>query len=153
MEHGEKYQREAQSTLVEVLVSDRELAEEIARRAREGENLRELSVRHSERTTAKERNGTLGPVRRSQYGPIGRMSATAEIGEIIGPVRYQDKWTVFRVIAREEPRLEDFEKVEKRVRTDLRMELEEQREQAYVDSLRAAIDHTARPHLLKGLFE
>jgi len=151
-ENGEKYFSETQYTLVEALVEEKGLAESIAKQAKEGKSLRELSAKHSKRVDAKAKNGVFGPIRRGQYGVLGRMAAEAEFGEVVGPVRHGKMWSVFKVISSEEPRMKDFEEVKYRVLSDLRADIREQLEIAWDDSLKEAVDYSIYPQRLKNVF-
>lgn len=140
--HPNKYMTEAQYTLVECLVGDKKLATEIYQRASKGESLRDLAAKYSKRISAKKKNGVFGPIRRSQYGAIGRLASEANIGDLVGPVKVGQDWSVFRVISKEDPRPEDFDQVKQRVKTDLRREMRQQVEDAWVDSLKQAVDYS-----------
>jgi len=148
----DRYMQEAQFTLIECLVDNKELATQIFQRAHAGENLRELAMQYTKRITVKNANGVFGPIRRTQYGAIGRMASEAQIGELVGPVRIGSDWSVFRVISKEEPRLEDFEKVENRVRNDLRTEMRKNLESAWLDSLRKNISFSVNMKAIKRAY-
>lgn len=132
----DKYMTDAQFTLVEILVAEKELGLEIAERARKGENMREMAAKYSVRRKAKENMGTLGPIRRMQYGIIGREAAKAKIGEVVGPLKHGSKWTVFKVISKEEPQLNEFQKVKNKVIADLRAENTRRLEKEWIDKLK-----------------
>lgn len=151
-EHPDKYMTEAQYTLVEILVSDRKLADELVERIKGGENMRALAVQYSERPDAKKKMGVFGPIRKTQHGAIGRKAAKSPIGKIVGPVKYGKKWSIFKVISKEEPRVRDFEKVKTRVITDARMEKRRKIDEAYTDSLRQAIPNKMNTRPLATLF-
>lgn len=152
-EHAQDYLLDAQYTLVEVLVKKRALADSIRAMAERGEkSLRELAIEHSVRANAQENKGVLGPIRKAQYGAIGRNAAKAEIGEIVGPLRVRDKWSVFKLISREEPRPDTFENVRKKVSVDWRTWKREQQQQAYVDSLKQAVEYRVNYDALKRVF-
>ena len=148
----EKYMIDAQYTLVECLVDNKKLATEIFQRASKGENLRDLAVQYTKRITAKNKNGVFGPIRRTQYGAIGRMAAESEIGSLVGPVRIGNDWSVFKVISKEEPRLNEFETVKQRVKTDLRMEMRKSLENTWLDSLRENIDYSINMNVIKRAY-
>ena len=152
-EHAEDYMVDAQYTAVEVLVENRELADSIKALAEEGTSLRELAAEFSVRPGAKEKQGVLGPFRKAEYGAIGRNAPDAEIGELMGPLRSQGKWTVFKVISKEEPRTDEFENVQKKVRVDWREWARENRKETYIDSLKQAINYQINTKALSRVFE
>jgi parvulin-like peptidyl-prolyl isomerase len=152
-DNAETYMLDAQYTLIEVLVADRELADEIKTLAESGEkSLKDLAVEHTTRPGVKEKEGVFGPIRKAQYGAIGRNAATAEIGTIVGPLRVQDSWSVFKVISKEEPRADDFDNVRDKVNVDWRTWAREQHQEAYMDSLMNAIDHAVNKRALAITF-
>ncbi|MBD3167035.1 hypothetical protein GF324_10580 [bacterium] len=149
----DEYKRPAQHTLIEILVSDERLAERLARRIRGGENMRELAVTYSERRNAKEKEGVLGPITENQYHPIGQRAAEAELGELVGPVKSMGKYSIFKVISREEPAPRPFEQVKNKVRADVQTHKRKQLEETWVDSLRNSIPHWTNDGPLRNLFE
>jgi foldase protein PrsA len=140
-EYGTKYSTEVQYTLVEALVSSKDLAEDIVTRVKAGDSLRELAKEYSVRLTAKNKNGVLGPIRKGQYGAIGRFASEAELGEIVGPVRHAKNWSVFKVISKEEPQLREYEKVKAKVKNDIREENRKRLTQEWVDEIKSTIDY------------
>ncbi|MCB2198377.1 peptidylprolyl isomerase [bacterium] len=149
-EHPEKYMIDAQYTLIECLLDDKQTATDIFRRASQGENLRDLANKYTKRVTVK--NGVFGPIRRTQYGAVGRLASESEIGKLVGPVRIGNDWSVFRVISKEEPKLDEFENVKSRVRNDLRIKLRTELDEAWLDSLKQNIDYSINLNVLKKAY-
>lgn len=149
-EHSEKYMIDAQYTLIECLLDDKETATDIFRRANQGENLRDLANKYTKRVTVKD--GVFGPIRRTQHGAIGRLASESEIGKLVGPVRVANDWSVFKVISKEEPKLDEYENVKARVRNDLRIKLRTELDQAWMDSLKQSIDYSINLNVLKKAY-
>ncbi|MCB2211682.1 peptidylprolyl isomerase [bacterium] len=140
-EHMEDYMLDAQYTLIEVFLEDREMADSVKAMAERGDkSLKELAVEYTTRPGVKEKDGIFGPIRKAQYGAIGRNAAEAEIGELVGPLRVQGKWSVFKVISKEEPKADEFENVKDKVSVDWRAWMRETRKTTYMDSIKSAID-------------
>ncbi len=150
--HLEDYVSDPQFTLVEILVSDSVLAYQLALRIRRGENIRDLATEYSERRNATENNGVFGPITETQYGVIGRNAAEAEIGELVGPLKYSNKWSLFKVISKQEPSPQPLSVVENRVRSAIRRSMQDSIETAWIDSLRDVIPVRVNYRPLHRLF-
>ncbi|HEX03569.1 MAG TPA: hypothetical protein ENH10_00215, partial [Bacteroidetes bacterium] len=149
----EDYLLDAQYTLIEVLVKERELADSIKTLVDSGDyKLKDLAVENTIRPGVAEKEGIFGPIRKTQHGAIGRAAAKAEIGELVGPIRVQDKWSLFKVISKEEPRADDFENVRDKVNVDWRTWAREDRQATYMDSLKSAIDYAVQRDVIKVAF-
>ncbi len=143
-QHKDDYKTDPRFTLIEILLSDENMANELAARIRNGENMRQLAATYSERkTTGNNEAGILGPIRPTQYGTIGKKAAEAEMGELVGPfeIQGQKKWSLFKIIAKEEPQPQEFEAVRQKVIGDMSMQLRKDFQSAWEDSLRGAIDY------------
>lgn len=151
-ENASKYMIEAQYTLIEAFVESKDLADEIYTRAKKGENLRDLAAKYSIRKDAKKNKGVFGPIRRGMHGAIGRMASETKMGDIVGPVTVGKNYSVFKVISKEEPRVQELDKVRIRVMNDLKQVLRKKVEDAYTDSLKTAISYKFYPKRLAKVF-
>ncbi len=151
--HPDEFMTEPQYTIHEVLVSDKKLAEQLVERARKGEDMQKLAVKYSERENAKRTKGVLGPFKKTQHGVIGKEAARAEIGDVVGPITHGDKWSVFKLVAREEPQLENYNKVKRKAETSMRRELSKKLEDEWVVNLKESIHYKVNTKALENLFE
>ncbi len=143
-EYKKDYYTDPRFTLIEILVSDETLANQLAERIRDGENMRELAAAYTERKTAGDKQpGIVGPLKPTQYGTLGKKAAEAEMGELVGPfpMRGKKQWSMFKIIAREEPAPQDFDAVRQDVHGDLSMQLRKDLMTAWEDSLRNTISY------------
>ncbi|RMF77909.1 MAG: peptidyl-prolyl cis-trans isomerase [Nitrospirae bacterium] len=127
------------------VVKDRKLAEEIARRARGGENLNRLVQRYSIVPGAKEDLGVIGWVARGQGDPaVERVAFGLEAGEVGGPVQGPKGWYVVRVLGRKPRYVRPFEEVKERLRRTVR----EERLERYLAKLAEEFQPAVEPAFL-----
>ncbi|MBZ0264816.1 peptidylprolyl isomerase [bacterium] len=151
--HSEEFMTEVQVTLIEILVgeNDKELAKELVERAKTGENMRDMALKYSIREDVKETKGVLGPIKKTQYGVIGKEAVKTAVGEVRGPIIHGKNWSVFKVISKEEPQVEDFEKVKAKVETAVRRQLRNESEENWVKSLKSSIPYKVNTKPLANL--
>ena len=121
--HRELYARSERITILEVLLETRQEAEELLEEIEAGENLSELAGRHSVRSSRVRRaGGRIQLMRPDKYGRLGWEAKEAEIGEVVGPVKSSQGYSVFEVLKKEPGRPHSFEESKIRVAGHVRQE-------------------------------
>lgn len=133
--------------MTEVLVNTRAEAEEILARARSGERLRELAIRHSVRPGMKPVGGhtfadsgrvTLESLYQSPYRTFFGDRNAKDVGVLQGPLEVQEKYSVFRLDQPFEMVPLPFKQVQRPIRVSIRKRREGVIFDAFLDSLRRA---------------
>ena len=133
--------------MTEVLVNTRAEAEEILVRARSGERLRELAIRHSVRPGMKPVGGhafadsgrvTLESLYQSPYRTFFGDHNAKDVGVLQGPLEVQEKYSVFRLDQPFEMVPLPFKQVQRPIRVSIRKRREGVIFDAFLDSLRRA---------------
>jgi len=131
--------------MTEVLCDTRAEAEAILARARAGERLEQLAVRHSVRPGLKPVGGhafadsgriTVEPLYQSPYRTIYGDSNTEDVGVLQGPLEVQEKYSVFRLDQPVELTAVSFRQVRRPIRVNIRQRREGVLFNAFLDSLR-----------------
>ena len=133
--------------MTEVLVDTRAEAEDILGRARAGERLEELAIRHSVRPGMKPVGGhtfadsgrvTIESLYQSPYRTFFGDSNSKDVGVLQGPLEVQEKYSVFRLDQPFEKVPLPFKQVQRPIRVDIRKGREGVLFNAFLDSLRRA---------------
>ena len=121
--HRERYVRSERITILEVLLETRQEVEELLAKIEAGEDLSELAGRYSVRSSRIRRaGGRIQLMRPDKYGRLGWAAKEAEIGEVVGPVKSTQGYSVFEVLKKEPGRQHSFEESRIRVAEHLRQE-------------------------------
>ena len=133
--------------MTEVLVDTHAEAEAILGRARAGERLEELAIRHSVRPGMKPVGGhtfadsgrvTIESLYQSPYRTFFGDSNSKDVGVLQGPLEVQEKYSVFRLDQPFEKVPLPFKQVQRPIRVDIRKGREGVLFNAFLDSLRRA---------------
>lgn len=133
--------------MTEVLVNTRPEAEEILARARSGERLTELALRHSVRPDMKPVGGhtfadsgrvTVESLYQSPYRTFFGDHNSKDVGVLQGPLAVQEKYSVFRLDQPFEMVPLPFKQVQRPIRVKIRKRREGVLFDAFLDSLRRA---------------
>ena len=133
--------------MTEVLVDTHAEAEDILGRARAGERLEELAIRHSVRPGMKPVGGhtfadsgrvTIESLYQSPYRTFFGDSNSKDVGVLQGPLEVQEKYSVFRLDQPFEKVPLPFKQVQRPIRVDIRKGREGVLFNAFLDSLRRA---------------
>jgi parvulin-like peptidyl-prolyl isomerase len=120
-DHRQRYDVPDTANIQQIVVSDAELAERIARLARHGDNFERLALSHSTDPYVKRNFGSLGWVKRGQGIPAvdELVFGLDKKGAIGGPVQTDRGYHVVKLLDRREGRRVEFEEVKENVVGDM----------------------------------
>jgi len=108
--------------LEEVLNDTLSVVQEIYEKVKAGESLKLLAAQHTKREWLKERGGESGLVDAVMFGETGKIASGLKIGELYGPAKTDEGYTLFKVIDKKTVSLADIRKYED-IKDDLKKEL------------------------------
>ena len=121
-----RYIRPERTSILEILVDDRDRAESLRAEMEEDGDLDELARRYSKRSTRIRRaGGRMQLLSPDKYGKLGWEAKDAQIGEIVGPVKTNNGYSVFKVLKKIPEKDMSFREARGRVRSHMRMDLSE----------------------------
>ena len=123
--------------LQDILVDDLDQATELRQRLDAGEDMAAL-VYLTQRPDAADIDGKLHlhSYEEAIYGNLVREALKTEPGQLAGPVKTKDGYSVFHLIGKKGGQLQPFEEVEQRVKATLRFRKEEPLFNALVGAIR-----------------
>lgn len=110
--------------IIEVLTDSLEQVNFVLNELTKGKSLRELAMKYTKREWVKKNNGEFGFFPVTSYGEIGRIAGTLNIGDIYGPLKTPDGYSIFKLIAVKEDSIKhkDFENVKEELVRKLKAE-------------------------------
>ena len=84
--------------IIEVLTDSLETARRILKEVNDGKDIKELAVKYTKREWAKKQKGEFGLFPVMDYGEIGRVAATMKIGDVYGPLKVPEGYSIFKLI-------------------------------------------------------
>ena len=112
-----------QVNIIEVLTDSLELINKIKSDIDAGVDIKILAAKFSEREWTKSKQGEFGFFPVTAFGEIGRIAAKMDIGDIYGPLKVPEGYSVFKLIDRKEERviepLKDFELEKEKIKRNL----------------------------------
>ncbi|NQT63231.1 MAG: peptidylprolyl isomerase [Candidatus Marinimicrobia bacterium] len=120
---ADKYMDKKKVLVREVFVKDSLFAVALKKRVDAGELVEKLALRYTERKATKEGGGLLPAFQEGRYGAMGKAAFSMEIGDIAGPLKLGNGYSVIQLddIIPEGPK--PYSKVKGRVRTEILSEL------------------------------
>ena len=106
--------------IVELFTESLEIAEQVLKKLDEGENLEDLVKLYSNKQGSDEIESGFFPV--TSRGEIGKLADRMNIGDVYGPVSYENGYLIFKLIGVEEDSVMDFENKNK-LDEDIRREI------------------------------
>jgi parvulin-like peptidyl-prolyl isomerase len=122
--HADKYVNPARAKVQEIFVSDRKLAEQLLRRIRAGEDFSRLARQYTERVSVRKEGGLLGYISARQYGNVGQTALKMAVGQVSDIIPMGPKFSIIKVLDREEESPKSYEEAKYDVQRDLRREEE-----------------------------
>jgi len=137
-DNEELFQTSGEYILVEVLVETEVEAVELRRQIARGEQtLASLAQQYPLRAEMRDEVGMMhmGDYERLTLPRLYKAVQEAELNAIVGPVEVEDGFSLFKVLDREERKVQPFSEVESKARALLRGQQREQRFEEWIDSL------------------
>lgn len=108
--------------IIEVLTDDLNIVDTVLNELKKGTDIRLLAAKYSKRDFTKGRNGEFGKFPVTSYGDIGRIAATMQIGDVYGPLKVPEGYSIFKLIEKDTAYVEKpktFEQVKEQYRQDI----------------------------------
>ena len=131
----EQYPEEV--NIVEVLTDSSQVIDKVLQALKNGEDIKELAKKYTQRAWTKKNDGEFGYFPVTKYGDIGKIAATMKVGDIYGPLKVPEGYSIFKLVGKREAKTELAQPFDK-VKNDLRSEL------AYTKERKAISDYTAK---------
>ena len=119
-EHKDNYLTKRKSDIVEILVTEKNLADSLYALAQNGADMTELAVKFSNRKNVEKSLGIIKEVTRFQMGKIGKKISSMNVDEISKPLKVGKNWSFFKVISVKEPQYRPLEDVRSKILVDFR---------------------------------
>ncbi|MSR81731.1 MAG: hypothetical protein EXS58_02240 [Candidatus Latescibacteria bacterium] len=135
--HRDIYVRPEKISILEVLTETREEAEAALQEAKQGKDMAEVARRYSVRSARIRRaGGRILLTRPDKYGAVGAEAQHAQVGQLVGPVKSTQGYSVFKVLAKSPTQPMRFEECKIRVSFHLKQDLAEQKFDELIQRLR-----------------
>jgi len=108
--------------IIEVLTEDLDVIRDVLDELNNGKDLRELAIKYTIREEAKNNNGELGFFSVDKYGEIGKKAAIMRVGDMYGPFKVPEGYSLFKLIDRREEiemLAEDFDTEKENIKIEL----------------------------------
>ncbi|MBE0572426.1 MAG: peptidylprolyl isomerase [Ignavibacteriaceae bacterium] len=109
--------------IIEVLTEDLDVIRTVLDELNEGRDFKELAIKYTVREEAKNNNGELGFFSVSEYGELGRKAALMKIGDMYGPIKVSEGYSLFELLDRRENvdmSLNNYEVEKENIKVELR---------------------------------
>lgn len=111
--------------IIEVLTDDLNIVDTVLSEIKKGTDIRLLAARYSIREFTKGRNGEFGRFPVTSFGEIGKIAEKMQVGEIYGPLKVPEGYSIFKLIEKDTAYVEKpkpFEQVKEKYRQELAFE-------------------------------
>lgn len=108
--------------IIEVLTNDLNIVDTVLSELKKGTDIKLLADKYSIRDFTKGKSGEFGKFSVTMHGEIGRIAARMQVGEIYGPLKLPEGYSIFKLIEKDTAYLEkpkSFEQVKEQYKFDL----------------------------------
>jgi parvulin-like peptidyl-prolyl isomerase len=135
----DKYVNPRRMKVQEIMIKNKKTADTVARQAKGGADFDHLTSIYNERSFTKSKKGVLGYITKSQYGDIGPIAAKLETGEIAGPIKSGNAYSIIKILDVKEKEQKPFDDAKSRVQYDLKKSLVSERRQQWLAEIREKV--------------
>lgn len=131
---------EPQYKIQKIIVTDKKLADSLMYLIKNGEDFGKLTREYSLSEFSGDSNGVFNFANLSQYGMLKDHLQKSQTGEVIGPIRIDKYYGIFKLLEKKVGNLEPFEKVYDLAHRLLKKEKSKFIVQTYIDNLKKKVD-------------
>jgi parvulin-like peptidyl-prolyl isomerase len=136
-QHRDQFATNERISIQEILVDTRDMAEKLLAEIEQGGDMDELARRYTQRSSRVRRaGGRVQLMRPDKYGSVGWEAKNAKEGDIVGPVKSTQGYSIFKVLDIVPARQLSFEEAKGRANARLRQELTQQKIEDLLERLR-----------------
>ncbi len=89
---------ETKVNIIEILTDSLNVVKQALAIANNDSLLKDFAVAHTKRSEVKEKGGEFGLFSISEFGEIGKIAGTMEVGDVYGPLEVEGSYSIFKVI-------------------------------------------------------
>jgi len=134
------FSTEPELNLQEILVDNEKMANSIIDSLNVGSDFGELAKNYSLRKWSAENNGILGYTPLSKFGSYKNLFWNSQLGEIIGPLKIEGIYGIFRLLGKEESKPIDFSAIEGEVLKVSQFENQTEILYNYINEIRSKVN-------------
>jgi len=142
------FSTEPEINVQEILVSDEEMVNKIANLLDEGSDFGELAKEYSLREWSAKNDGIMGYSPISKFGSYKDLFWNSQVGQIIGPVKIEGIYGIFRLLGKEDGKPLDFDVVKSEVIKASQFENQKEILYDYVQKFRGKINISVNENVL-----
>jgi len=108
--------------IIEILTDSIENVEKIFNELNSGIDIRLIAKKYNKREWTKKKDGEYGLFPITQYGEVGRIASTMNVGDVYGPLKLDEGYSIFKLIDKQEEKIippKPFEKFKDQYKQDL----------------------------------
>jgi len=124
--YSKEYKFPARLNIIEILTDSLEIVNQVLAEVEKGTDFKSLARLYNKRESTKVKDGEYGFTPVSILGELGRVASMMAIGEVYGPIKLPDGYSVIKLIDKEIEKIDDslqpFEKVKAKIKSDLRFQ-------------------------------
>ncbi len=108
--------------IIEILTDSLEIVEKIFSEINRGIDFKLIAQKYNKREWTKKSNGEYGLFAISQFGEIGKIASTMNVGDVYGPLKLSEGYSIFKLIDKQEEKIippKPFERFKEQYTKDL----------------------------------
>lgn len=126
--------------LQEILVDRKDLSDSLLELIKSGKDFGELARNFSLRDWSAKNNGEIGFSPIDKFGNLKETFSNSNVGELIGPVRIENYYGLFKILGKKDPRPIEFSIIKKSVRDAFIFEQRTKLRDEYINKIRNGLE-------------
>ncbi len=152
-ENLDKFSQAETRTAFEIMVDDKQLANDLLGRIKQGEDISKLARRYTMRTKVRNTGGRLGPFTKDEFGNVSRKAFEMKVDEIAGPIEADPKtWSIVKLVEIAPQTIKSYEDAKSQIEGDVRFEQQKDIQTKWVDDIKKAYDIKINDDMVRAVW-
>lgn len=151
-QNKDKYTTKAKASAMEIMVKDKQFAQDLLDRIQKGEDMSKLARKYTQRNSAKQNGGKLLSFDPDKYGAVSRKAFELNPGDYAGPILEDGSYSIIKLLEKTPEIVRSIDQARSQIESDLRFKKQKDIKDAWVEELKKFYNYQLNMDVLKNVW-
>ncbi|MBT7787562.1 MAG: hypothetical protein HN757_01630 [Calditrichaeota bacterium] len=151
-QNKDKYTTKAKASAKEIMVKDKQFAQDLLDRIKKGEDMSKLARKYTQRNSAKKNGGKILSFNPDKYGAVSRKAFELNPGDYAGPIQDGGFYSIIQLLEKTPEIVQTVEQARSKIESDLRFKRQKSIKDEWVEQLKVSYNYQVNMDVLKAVW-
>ncbi len=147
-----KYTTKAKASAMEIMVKDKQFAQDLLDRIKKGEDMSKLARKYTQRNSAKKNGGRILSFHPDKYGAVSRKAFELNPGDYAGPVQDGGFYSIIKLLEKTPEIVQTVDQARSQIESDLRFKKQKDIKDSWIEELKSFYNYQVNMDVLEAVW-